>query len=177
MSNRKKDSSPDEKSMMKGILKKAKEVASTTSVEERVTKLREGVTQRALEGLEGTTMPEEVVYSTWGWFWAMIFSLIITGAVFLTSLANPKFLLFGLLFLFGGILFAGFCLVNMIPEIKIFGFTVFSRKSLSLRQQLSFSAQISRFLGREFLRTHPTFVIFVLIFAALLILSLFTALG
>jgi hypothetical protein len=63
----------------------------------------------------------------------------------------------------------------MIPTVNIFGFTVFDRRSLSLKRQLSVGKEIARVFSREFIGEEPLFAFFVFLFLFAFVLALVTA--
>ena len=63
----------------------------------------------------------------------------------------------------------------MIPDVKIFGFTIFSRKRLGVRQSLTVGSRLSYALSREFIRQNPTFAFFIFLFLILIFVSLVVA--
>ena len=119
-----------------------------------------------------TSSPEDLYYSTWGWFFAMIFGIFICLAIFMISITNPKFILLGILSLLAMPFLVVWCLIHMIPTIKIFGFTIFDRHKLSLRRQLSLGKEIARLFSREFLDESPLIAFLFFAFIVIFILSI-----
>ena len=132
---------------------------------------RSTVQQRARD----TSTPEDVYYSTWAWFWAMIFGVFGCLILFAMGISNPNFFLVGLLALIAIPFVIVWCLIHMIPTIKIFGFTVFDRRSLSLQRQLSLGKEIARFFSREFLEESPIFAFLLFAFLMIFLFSLLMA--
>ncbi|MHA2231707.1 MAG: hypothetical protein ACXAB4_04385 [Candidatus Hodarchaeales archaeon] len=127
--------------------------------------------------MKKTTKPEDVVYRTWGWFWALIAGLFASLAVIVFAVAQGGgWLLTGLLALVAAPVWLFICLRNMIPEIKIFGFTIYSKDRLSIRQQLSVGGSIAKIFTREFFRTNPWAAWSMVGFGGLFILSIILAL-
>lgn len=145
---------------------KAKDYTTSKTADWRTT-----VQERARD----TSSPENIYYSTWAWFWAMIFGIFGCLILFTMGISNPKFFLVGLLALLAVPFVIIWCLIHMIPTIKIFGFTVFDRRSLSLQRQLSLGKEIARLFSREFLHESPTFAFLLFAFLTIFILSLLMA--
>ncbi|MFW9853630.1 MAG: hypothetical protein ACFFFG_01120 [Candidatus Thorarchaeota archaeon] len=127
---------------------------------EQSTKVRSAVARRKTQ----TTTPEELYFSTWAWFWALIFSIIGCFFLFLVGLTNSRFFYLGLLSLLAFPFIAGWCLIHMIPTVKIFGYTIFDRRKLSLRRQLSVGKEIARLFSREFINDEPLFAFLLFLF-------------
>jgi hypothetical protein len=123
-----------------------------------------------------TSTPDKLYYSIESWFWAMIFLVFICIIIFLFSLTygvtNPKFLLIGLLSLLAIPFVVLWCLIHMIPTIKIFGITIFDRHKLSLRRQLSIGKEIARLFTKEFLEESPIFAFLFFTFLVIFVLSI-----
>ena len=123
-----------------------------------------------------TSTPDKLYYSIESWFWAMIFLVFICIIIFIFSLTNsvnnPKFLLLGLLSLLAIPFLVLWCLIHMIPTIKIFGITIFDRHKLSLRRQLSIGKEIARLFTKEFLEESPMFAFLFFTFLVIFVLSI-----
>ncbi|MHA1975702.1 MAG: hypothetical protein ACW98F_11600 [Candidatus Hodarchaeales archaeon] len=145
---------------------------STTSY---VGKKREKFQQTVSKRMSDTSSPENVYYSTTAWFWAIFFVIIICLFLFFSGIMNPRFFLMGLLALLAMPFLVFWCLIHMIPTIRIFGFTVFDRSQLSLRRQLTVGKEIARFFTREFLEESPTFAFILFMFLLIFIISIFFA--
>ena len=124
---------------------------------------------------KSTSMPEQVAFQMWGWFWALIVGSFVLLMFVIVTLTNPDFLLTGILTLIAIPFWIFICMRNMIPEIKIFSFTIYSRKHLSLRQQLSVGATIARFFTKEFFRENPFAAWSIIGFSFLFLISLVLA--
>jgi hypothetical protein len=152
---------------------------TTASTREKSKEYRSVKTQEIktsiLSRASDTSSPEELYYSTWGWFWAMIFIVFICLFIFMVSLTNSKLLLVGLLSLFAMPFLVVWCLIHMIPTITIFGFTIFDRHKLSLRRQLTIGKEIARLFSREFLEESPMFAFLFFAFILIFILSIVMA--
>lgn len=146
-----------------GVQEKTLEFKSQQAV-----RLRSAVEKRITQ----TTTPEELYFSTWTWFWALIFAIIGCLSLFFMGVANLRFFPVGLLALIALPFIVGWCLVHMIPTVRIFGFTVFDRRKLSLRRQLSVGKEIAHVFSREFIGDEPLFAFFVFTFVFVFILAL-----
>ncbi len=122
-----------------------------------------------------TSSPDEVYYSSTAWFWMMFFIVIICLTLFFYGIFQPKFFLMGLLAFLAMPFLIIWCLIHMIPTIRIFGFTVFDRSQLSLRRQLSVGKEIARFFTREFLEESPVFAFFIFLFILVFVFSFMMA--
>lgn len=134
--------------------------------------IRTTVKRRAAD----TSSAEDIYFSTWAWFWAMIFSGFVCFSIMIFSVVNPRLILVGLLALIALPFAVIWCLIHMIPTIKIFGFTIFDRRKLSLRRQLSLGKEIARFFSREFLQESPIIAFFIFSFFIIFLFALLFAL-
>lgn len=110
----------------------------------------------------------------WSWFLLMIFGVFVGFTAFIFLLPNSSTLLLALLILLGIPFWILYCLFMMVPDITIFGVTVFSRRKLSVRNSVSVGGRIAYMFSKEFFRQHPqgAFVIFgyfVLLFLTVVI--------
>ncbi|MHA1974003.1 MAG: hypothetical protein ACTSW1_13475, partial [Candidatus Hodarchaeales archaeon] len=124
----------------------------------------EGVKSSVRKRLSETSSPEEMYYSSSNWFLTMVMGIFILLSIFLYGLINTKFLFVGFLSLILLPFFVIWCLIHMVPTIKIFGFTVFDRRQLSLRRQLSVGKEIARFFSREFFEDSPVMALLISLF-------------
>lgn len=122
-----------------------------------------------------TSTAEEIYFSTWAWFWTMIFSGFACFSIFLFGVVNQRFILVGFLALIALPFIVIWCLIHMVPTIKIFGFTIFDRRKLSLRRQLSLGKEIARLFSREFLQESPIITFFIFAFFVIFIFALLFA--
>ncbi|MHA1332226.1 MAG: hypothetical protein ACTSR2_14250 [Candidatus Hodarchaeales archaeon] len=136
----------------------------------------EGIKTSVRRRLSETSSPEEVYYSSSNWFLTMIVGIFIIISIFLYGLINTNFLLVGLLSLIMLPFFVIWCLIHMIPTIKIFGFTIFDRSQLSLRRQLSVGKEIARFFSRDFLEDSPIMALLISLFLLFFVFALISAL-
>ena len=169
------------KDFMDGIKEELSDPASSSESKKRKTEpsyfkrkgedFRETLSTR----IGDTSTPEEVYYSTTAWFWAMVIVIMICITLFLYGIMNTRFLLVGLLALIAMPFLVIWCLIHMIPTVRIFGFTIFDRNQLSFRRQLTIGKEIARFFSREFLEESPLFAFLLFTFIVLFILTLITA--
>ncbi len=136
------------------------------------TELKSTITSRVSE----TSTPEDIYFSTWAWFWAMIFVVFICLSIFIFSLVNFRFIFVGLLALIAMPFLVIWCLIHMVPTIKIFGFTIFDRRRLSLRRQLTVGKEIARIFSREFLQESPIIAFLVFSFLIIFVFAVIIAL-
>jgi hypothetical protein len=170
-----KDSSKD---FVEGVKAEFNEAGSQSSKEERTSYIgrKRGEFQQAVNRrVSDTSSPDEVYYSSTAWFWAMFFVIIICISLFFSGIMYPRFFLMGLLALLAMPFLVLWCLIHMIPTIRIFGFTIFDRSHLSLRRQLTVGKEIARFFTREFLEESPIFAFFLFLFILIFILSVLFA--
>ena len=134
------------------------------------------IKEKILARTQDTTSPEDISYHVWSW-WVLLVTVLITGTlIIIVSLSNPKFLLLGLLTLIATPVIAVYCLLMLIPKIKVFGFTVFDPKRLSARKRFSVGKTIAKTMGREFIRQSPEVALFIFFIAALFVVALVMAL-
>lgn len=146
------------------------------SLESTVKSKIEDGDQKIQKRVKNTTKPDDIAYRTWAWFYALIIGLFADFAVIIIAIAQGGwFLLTALLALVAAPVWAFLCLRNMIPEIEIFGFTIYSRDRLSIRQQLSVGGSIAKVFTREFFRQNPLAAWSIVGFGALFLLSIILA--
>ncbi|MFW9905284.1 MAG: hypothetical protein ACFFFH_13170 [Candidatus Thorarchaeota archaeon] len=151
------------------------QITTKEKTREYTTKKREEIKTTVERRVADTSTAEDVYFSTWAWFWAMIFSAFACLAIFMVGIANPKFFLVGLLALIALPFIVIWCLIHMVPTIKIFGFTIFDRRRLSLRRQLSLGKEIARLFSREFLQESPIIAFFIFAFFVIFLFALLFA--
>ncbi|MFX0204969.1 MAG: hypothetical protein ACFFDT_03220 [Candidatus Hodarchaeota archaeon] len=151
------------------------QVTTKEKTKEYTTKRREEIKTTVERRVADTSTAEDIYFSTWAWFWAMIFSVFICLAIFMVGIANPRFILVGALALIALPFIVIWCLIHMVPTIKIFGFTIFDRRRLSLRRQLSLGKEIARLFSREFLQESPIIAFFIFAFFVIFLFALFLA--
>ena len=151
------------------------QVTTKEKTKEYTIKKREGIKTTVERRVAETSTAEDIYFSTWAWFWAMIFSVFICLAILMVGITNPKFILVGLLALIALPFIVIWCLIHMVPTIKIFGFTIFDRRRLSLRRQLSLGKEIARLFSREFLQESPIIAFFIFAFFIIFLFALLLA--
>ncbi|MHA2202973.1 MAG: hypothetical protein ACW991_04735 [Candidatus Hodarchaeales archaeon] len=169
-----KDSGKDFVDGMKDEIQTVK-VTTTEKSKDFTTKKREEIKTSVQRRTADTSTAEDVYFSVWAWFWAMIFSAFICLIIFMVSLTDPKFILVGILALIALPFIVIWCLIHMVPTIKIFGFTIFDRRRLSLRRQLSLGKEIARLFSREFLQESPIIAFFIFAFFIVFLFALLIA--
>jgi len=165
------------KDFVEGMKEEIQTVQATTKEKTRdyTTKKTEEIKTTVQRRAADTSTAEEIYFSTWAWFWAMIFSGFACFSIFLFGVVNPRFILVGLLALIALPFIVIWCLIHMVPTIKIFGFTIFDRRKLSLRRQLSLGKEIARLFSREFLQESPIIAFFIFVFFVIFIFALLFA--
>lgn len=133
------------------------------------------IKERIVSRAQDTTTAEEMTYHVWSWWMLLVTVLIVGMMIIIFSLSNSKFLLLGLLTLIAMPLIIIYCLIMLIPEIKIFGFTVFDPKKLATRKRLSVGRTIAQSMGREFIRQSPEAAFMILIIIALFTIAIVMA--
>ena len=164
------------KDFVEGVKDEYQEARKTPESGPSYVERKKGAFKQAVsDRVDSTSRPEEVYYSTVAWFWAMVFTIIICPTLFLYGIVTPKFFFVGLLALVAMPFLVVWCIIHMIPTVKIFGFTIFDRRQLSLRRQLSVGKEIARFFTREFIQESPEFAFFLFLFLGLFLLSVLFA--
>lgn len=90
-----------------------------------------------------------------GWFYSTVTYLLIIIITFMISSFDSRFTILAWILAIGFPFFLLKAIVNSIPEIKIGNKTIFSRKDISYRDQLTFTSTIFRMFSREVLENHP----------------------
>ena len=167
------------KEFVDGVKEEVQDARKTSSTRESATsyvqRKKQDLQQTVQERVADTSTPEEMYYSTTAWFWTMIFIIMICVTFFFYGFVNTRFLFVGLLALIAMPFLVIWCIIHMIPTVKIFGFTVFDRHQLSLRRQLSVGKEIARFFTREFLQESPEFAFFLFLFIVVFLMALLSA--
>ena len=164
------------KDFVEGVKDEFKEGEKSSETGPSYIERKKGAFKQAVnERVESTSRPEEVYYSTMAWFWAMMFTIFICIILFFYGIGTPKFLFVGLLALLAMPFLVVWCIIHMIPTIKFLGFTIFDRRQLSLRRQLSVGKEIARFFTREFIQESPEFAFILFMFVGLFLLSVLFA--
>ena len=131
--------------------------------------------ERVMSRAQDTTTPEDISYHVWSWWMLLVTVLVVGMMIIIISLSNSKFLLLGLLTLIAMPVIVIYCLIMLIPEIKIFGFTVFDPKKLATRKRFSVGKTIAQSMGREFIRQSPEAAFMILFIIALFIIAVVLA--
>jgi len=111
---------------------------------------------------------EDQVRSWYGWFWSTITYGFIIILSFMIASSDRRFSLLPIILLIGFPFYLYYAIINSIPEIKIGNRVIFSRKNLSVRQQLSFTKQVARVFSTEMLKNSPMGSFLILAFLILL---------
>ncbi|MHA2363179.1 MAG: hypothetical protein ACXAC7_04425 [Candidatus Hodarchaeales archaeon] len=152
----------------------ADDIKENLSQEEETTKTDKKQTKQPFYERK-TTTPEEYLGTIWGWFWALWFGFFIALIGIVLAFSNPKFWLFAILLAIALPFWVIYCILMMIPEVKIFGFTVFNRRNLSVRQSLTVGSRLTYFLSKEFIRSSPEIAILIFGFIGVLFFSIIIA--
>ncbi|MCY3412426.1 MAG: hypothetical protein INQ03_12385 [Candidatus Heimdallarchaeota archaeon] len=104
-----------------------------------------------------------------GWFYSTIFYLMLIIIMFMIGSIEPRFKIIAWLLLLGFPFFLFKAIVNSIPEIKIGNRVIFSRKDISMRDQLTFTSTVFRTISRDMYRTNPMFTFILLLFLIIFI--------
>ena len=166
------------KEFMEGVKEEIETGTSSTreKTQDYATRKSQEVKTSLRQRAADTSTPDDIYYSTSAWFWTMVFGIFIVMSIFLFSIVNIRFIFVGLLTLIALPLFVMWCLVHMIPTVKIFGFTIFDRRQLSLQRQLTVGKEIARFFSREFLQESPIIAFFIFLFVVIFLMSILSAL-
>lgn len=151
------------------------QASATEKTKGYTTQKREEIKTSVQRRAADTSTAEDIYFSTWAWFWAMLLSIFVCFLIFMISLVNPPFILVGFLALIALPFIVIWCLIHMVPTIKIFGFTIFDRRRLSLRRQLSLGKEIARLFSREFLSESPIIAFFIFLFFIVFLFALLFA--
>ena len=165
------------KDFVDGVKEEIQSAQTTTKekTKEYTTKKREEIKTTIERRAADTSTAEDIYFSTWAWFWAMIFGVFVCFAIIMVGIANPRFILVGALALIALPFIVIWCVIHMVPTIKIFGFTIFDRRRLSLRRQLSLGKEIARLFSREFLQESPIIAFFIFAFFVIFLFALLLA--
>ena len=165
------------KDFVDGVKEEIDTAQTTTKEKSRdfTTKKSEEIRTTVKRRAADTSSAEEIYFSTWAWFWAMLFSVIVCFSIAIFSIVNTRFIFVGLFALIALPFAVIWCLIHMIPTVKIFGFTIFDRHKLSLRRQLSLGKEIARLFSREFLQESPLIAFFIFAFFVVFLFALLFA--
>ena len=112
---------------------------------------------------------EQQIYSWYGWFWSVIAYVFIIMISFIISSADNRFKFLPIVLSIGFPFYLFYAMINSIPEIKIGRWVVFSRKDVSLRQQLSFGKAITKAFSTEMIKNSPVGALIIGLFLILLL--------
>lgn len=124
-----------------------------------------------------TSNPEQVIGTMWSYFFAFWFGIFISLIAIIFLLGSPRTSFLAILIIIAMPFWAIFCFVMMIPDVKIFGVTVFSRRNLSLKKSVSLGRRIVYTFSREFYRQNPVLASILVIYALLIIGAIIYAVG
>lgn len=116
--------------------------------------------------------PEQIIGTMYSYFVAFWVGTIISAIAFVMLLPSPKTWFLAVMIIIAWPFWAVFCLVMMIPEVRIFGVTIFSRRNLSLRQSVSFGKRILYTFSREFYQSNPTMATILFFYLLLVIIAI-----
>ena len=122
-----------------------------------------------------TSNPEQVLGTMWSYFFALWIGLFISLIAVIALMGNPKTSLLAILILIAIPFWVLFCILMMIPDVKIFGVTIFSRRNLSLRKSVSLGRRILYTFSREFYHQNPLLATILLLYGALIIIAVIYA--
>ena len=159
---------------------KAREISSSIEEELKTKETKKGTRGQGYNKsnyMTGTSNPEQVIGTMYSYFAAFWIGTFISMIAILFLLPNQKTWFLAILIIIAWPFWAVFCLFMMIPEVKIFGVTIFSRKNLSLRQSVSFGKRLLYAFSREFYRSNPTMFTFLLVYLILVLVAIFMAIS
>lgn len=161
---------------MKSIKNKLNELANQVQDEVNQQKYNNNQpNQRNRQSNYSTSNPEQVIGTMWSYFFAFWIGLFISLLAVVVLISQPKTALLAILILIAIPFWAIFCFLMMIPDVKIFGVTVFSRRNLSLRRSVSLGRRIIYTFSREFVRQNPTLATILFIYLFLIIIAIIYA--
>lgn len=122
-----------------------------------------------------TSNPEQVIGTMWSYFFAFWIGLFISVFAVISFIGNPKTFYLAILIIIAIPIWAIFCFFMMIPDIKILGVTIFSRRSLSLRKSVSLGRRIVYTFSKEFYRQNPWLATFLFVYLLAIIFAILYA--
>ena len=122
-----------------------------------------------------TSNPEQVLGTMWSYFIAFWMGIFISLFAILALLPHPKTFFLAILIIIALPFWAVFCLIMMVPDVKILGVTVFSRRNLSLRKSVSLGKRLVYTFSKEFYRQNPTIAFFLFFYFFLVIAAIIYA--
>lgn len=141
-------------------------------VEHEITKVAVGGIQmsksnKSSKGGFGSQI-EGQIFSWYGYMWSIIAFTFLILISFAISSTNSSFLLVPIVLLIAFPFYIFWVIYNAIPEVKIGNTTIFSRKDVSIRKQMSFGKAIGRTFSREMIKNSPEGAIVIGLFLLLL---------
>ena len=161
---------------MKSLKNKLKDIASQAQEDYKQQNQNSGKpNQKHRQNSYSTSNPEQVLGTMWSYFFAFWIGLFMSLFAVMVLITNQKTIFLAILILVAMPFWALFCLLMMIPDVKIFGVTVFSRRNLSLRKSVSFGRRILYTFSREFYRQNPFMATVLLVYLGLIIVAVLYA--
>lgn len=104
-----------------------------------------------------------------GWFWGTVVYVSLIIISFMIATTDTRFRLLPWVLAIGFPFYAFKALINSIPEIKFGNNVVFSKKDITIRDQLSFSSTVFRVFSKELFRNNPKGAAILTIFTIFLL--------
>ena len=161
---------------MKRFTEKIKDFADQVQEENRQNK--NGKTQKKAGytfDSHSTSNPEQVLGTMWSYFIAFWMGIFISLFAIIALLPHPKTAFLAILIIIAMPFWALFCAFMMVPDVKIFGVTIFSRRNLSLRKSVSLGRRLIYIFTKEFYRQNPTIAIVIFSYFFLVIVFIIYA--
>ncbi|OLS23373.1 MAG: hypothetical protein HeimC2_26840 [Candidatus Heimdallarchaeota archaeon LC_2] len=112
---------------------------------------------------------EDQLFSWYGWIWSIVAFAFVILISFAISSTDGRFERLPIILLVIFPIYILWVVYYSIPEIKIGNSVLFSRKSVSVRRQLSFGKALARTFSREMIKNSPQGAMVIGIFLLLLI--------
>lgn len=161
---------------MKSIKNKLNEFANQVQEEVNHQKYNKNQSyQRNKQNNYTTSNPEQVIGTMWSYFVAFWMGIFLSLIAILVLINNDKTFFLAILIIIAMPFWAIFCFIMMIPDVKIFGFTVFSRRNLSLRKSVSLGRRVLYAFSKEFYRSNPGMATLLFIYMVLIIVAILYA--
>lgn len=152
---------------------KAKEISDSIEHEIKANKGKKTDKKSYQTFSKETTNPEQVIGTMWSYFIAFWIGTFISVFAFFMLLNDEKSWFLAVLIIIAWPFWAIFCMLMMVPTVKIFGVTIFSRKNLSLKRSVSIGKRILYTFSREFYNSNPKMFFFLLTYLILVIVALY----
>lgn len=117
---------------------------------------------------------EDQLFSWYGWIWSIVAFAFVILISFAISSSDGRFALLPIILLVIFPIYILWVIYYSIPEIKIGNSVLFSRKSVSVRRQLSFGKALARTFSREMIKNSPQGAMVIGIFLLVLIFLIFS---